>query len=85
MKTVAPCLKTARAKNEISPGKYTFVLDWTIRPNGSVGNARLKGPQNVLSSSLPRCFSAAMGRWRFPTSRDGAPISNFPFGPVNVR
>lgn len=79
-----PCLKAARSRNEIVPGKYTFVIDWTIRPNGSVGDARLKGPANVMASSLPGCFSTVISQWRFPPSQAGAPITNFPFGPVNV-
>jgi predicted Zn finger-like uncharacterized protein len=81
---VAPCIKAARARNEFPAGKYTFILDWTIRPDGAVLDARLKGPAEVLATSLPGCFSAAMLQWRFPASQAGAPIANFPFGPVNV-
>lgn len=81
---VAPCIKNARSRNEIPAGKYTFVLDWTIRPDGAVVDAHLKGPPEVLSTSLAACFSSAMMTWHFPASQAGAPIANFPFGPVNV-
>lgn len=81
---VAPCIKNARSRNEIPAGKYTFVLDWTIRPDGAVVDAHLKGPPEVLSTSLAACFASAMVTWRFPASQAGAPIANFPFGPVNV-
>jgi hypothetical protein len=84
-KLIAPCLKTARSNGQLLPGRYTFVLDWTIKPDGSVEKARLRGPANVLQTSLVACFEKAMKKWRFPASRHGAPISNFPFGPVNVR
>ena len=82
---VAPCLKTARSRNEIVPGSYKFVIDWTIRPNGSVTNARLTGPSNVLGTSLKGCFEGVIRAWRFPASQNGAPITNFPFGPITVR
>ncbi len=82
---VAPCLKEARAKGEIEPGQYTFTLEWVIQPDGSVSKAALKGPPNVLSSSLPGCFAVSMKRWRFPASQKAMPIFNFPFGPVNIR
>lgn len=79
-----PCLKAARSKGEITPGTYKFILDWTIQPNGNVSGARLKGPANVMGTSMPACFAKAMRKWKFPASKQGAPVSNFPFGPINV-
>ena len=81
---VGPCLKAARAKGEIQPSSYTFILNWTIRPDGGVQGAQLTGPPQVLGSSLPGCFASVLGTWHFPASVGGAPIKNFPFGPVNV-
>ena len=81
----APCLQAARSKGEIQPGSYTFTLDWTILPNGSVSNATLKGPATVLNSSLPGCFASVIGSWKFPASQVGAPIRNFPFGPITIK
>ena len=83
--SVAPCLKDARAKNEIVPNSYTFVLDWVVRPDGSVMSPRLKGPPEVMGTSLPACFASVMRRWTFPASQKEAPITNFPFGPINIR
>ena len=82
---VMPCLKTARKKGEIVPGTYKLILDWKIKPDGSVSNARLKGPSNVMGTSLPGCFGRAMRKWKFPASKKGAPVSNFPFGPFTVK
>lgn len=81
---VGPCLKNARAKGEIPPNSYTFILNWTIRPDGGVQGAQLTGPPQVLGSSLPGCFASVLSNWHFPASVSGAPIKNFPFGPVNV-
>lgn len=80
-----PCLKTAKGRGELAPGKYKFILDWTIKPNGNVTGARLRGPSTVMGTSLPACFARNMKKWKFPSSRAGAPIKNFPFGPINVR
>ena len=79
-----PCLRAARTRGEILPSKYTFIIDWTIRPDGGVSDAHLKGPPQVLATSLPQCFSGVLEQWHFPASQSGAPIKNFPFGPVNV-
>ena len=81
---IAPCLQTARTRGEIAPGQYKFILDWTIRANGSVSDPVLKGPATMLSGSLPACFAAVLSTWRFPASHDGAPVTNFPFGPITV-
>ncbi|MEZ4272667.1 MAG: hypothetical protein R3C68_14920 [Myxococcota bacterium] len=83
--TVMPCLKTARSKGEIVPGTYKLILDWQIKPNGGVTAAVVKGPANILETSLPKCFASAMRRWKFPASSDGAPVKNFPFGPFTVK
>ncbi len=81
---LGPCITASRSKDEIQPGRVQFVLDWTINPNGSVTAARLKGPQEVLNTSLPSCFARVMGSWKFPASKNGAPIANFPL-PITVR
>jgi len=80
---LGPCVTAARSKDEIQPGRVQFVLDWTINPNGSVTAARLKGPQEVMNTSLPSCFARVMGSWKFPASKNGAPIANFPL-PITV-
>jgi hypothetical protein len=82
---VGECLKAARGKNEIVPGEYKFILDWTIRQDGGVSNPKLKGPANVMGTSLPACFGSVMRRWTFPASQKETPIANFPFGPINIR
>ena len=81
---LGPCVTAARSKEEIQPGRVQFVLDWTINPNGSVTAARLKGPQEVMNTSLPSCFARVMGTWKFAASKSGAPITNFPL-PITVR
>ncbi|MBC7793164.1 MAG: DUF4339 domain-containing protein [Clostridia bacterium] len=80
---LGPCVTAARTKEEIQPGRVQFVLDWVINPNGAVTSPRLKGPQEVMSTSLPSCFARVMGSWKFAPSKQGAPISNFPL-PINV-
>jgi hypothetical protein len=82
---VMPCLKAARDKGEIVPGTYKLILDWNISPSGSVADARLTGPGNVMGTTLPGCFAKAMKRWKFPSSKSGAPVKNFPFGPFTVK
>ncbi|HSI03762.1 MAG TPA: GYF domain-containing protein [Myxococcota bacterium] len=81
---LGPCVTAARSKEEIQPGRVQFVLDWNINPNGSVTAARLKGPQEVMNTSLPSCFARVMGSWKFAASKSGAPITNFPL-PITVR
>jgi len=76
--SLGKCIVTAKNSGDLTPGPIKFLLDWTINPDGSVSNPRLKGPPNVLSTSLPQCFAQAMGRWEFPASTGGAPIANFP-------
>ena len=83
-RSVAPCIQRARAAGELTPGAITFKLNWTIRPDGGVANPQLTGPATVLNTSLPDCFAAQMRKWQFPPSQSGAPIANFPFGPVKV-
>lgn len=82
---VADCIKSARSKSEIVPGEYKFILDWTIKPDGSVTQGKLKGPANVMGTSLPACFASVMRRWSFPPSQRETPVANFPFGPINIR
>jgi len=84
-KSVIGCLRAARKREEIVPGKYKMVLNWDIRPDGQVENPRVSGPAFILKTSLPDCFAIAMEWWTFPRSRSGAPIKNFPFGPITVR
>lgn len=84
-KNLKPCLKVARNKGEILPGKHKLVLNWTIKANGSVSGGRLTAPANLMGTSLTSCFAKAMKRWRFPSSRKDVPVRNFPFGPFTVR
>jgi hypothetical protein len=79
-----PCLTAARSKGEVLPGKYKFVLDWRIQPSGKVTGGKLKGPKEVMKTSLPSCFGRVMNTWKFAVSKSGAPISNFPL-PITVR
>lgn len=81
---VRPCLERAQRGRELLPGSYRIILDWMIRPDGSVTGAKVKGPASVLSSSLPACFELQMRKWKFPPSAKGAPVRNFPFGPVTI-
>jgi len=85
MGAVMGCIKTARAKGELAPGRHTLVLEWTIQPSGKVSSPKLKGPSNVLGTSLPACFSRSMRKWSFPSSEKGAPVRNFPFGPFSIK
>ncbi len=85
MRSVQVCLAAARKNGELVPGRYTFVLDWTIAKDGSTQNPRMKGPAEVLGTSLPVCFASKMKAWRFPASQKATPIANFPFGPIVIR
>jgi hypothetical protein len=76
---VSSCIKTGRAKGELTPGRHTLVLEWTILPSGKVSSPKLKGPSNVLGTSLPGCFARGMRRWSFPATEKGGPVRNFPF------
>jgi predicted Zn finger-like uncharacterized protein len=83
--SVSPCLQSAKSRGDLMPGQYKFILDWIIKPDGRVSQARLKGPVEYTETPLAACFVAAMSSWKFPASQGGAPIANFPFGPVTVR
>ena len=85
MGAVMGCIKKARAQGELAPGRHTLVLEWSIQPSGKVANPKLKGPANVLGTSLPNCFARGMRKWRFPSSEKGAPVRNFPFGPFSIK
>lgn len=80
---LTPCINAARSKGEILPGKYRFVFGWRIQPTGGVSGGELTGPPEVMGSSLPACFSRVMSSWKFPPSKNGAPIRNFPLT-INV-
>lgn len=84
-KNVMSCLNKARGMGEISPGTHKLTLDWTIRADGSVTEAKLKGPESFLRTSLSGCLETKMRKWKFPASKQGAPIRNYPFGPFTVR
>jgi hypothetical protein len=83
MSSLVPCIKRARVAGEIVPGRHTFVLDWVVEPGGAVSRPSLKGPAAVLRSSLPACFAAQMGGWKFPRTGERTPVSRFPL-PVTV-
>jgi hypothetical protein len=82
--SLVPCLKEARARNEMPAGQYTFTLDWTINADGSISNGRLKGPPSVMNGSLPSCFLRVMRGWSFAPSDRATPIANFPLGPITL-
>ncbi|OGQ89306.1 MAG: hypothetical protein A2289_24800 [Deltaproteobacteria bacterium RIFOXYA12_FULL_58_15] len=85
MPAVMGCIKAARAASELVPGSHTLILDWVIAPSGAVTDAQVRGPAAVLNTSLPACFSKGMRKWRFPSSPEGAPVKNFPFGPFTLK
>lgn len=77
------CLQAARAANEFPAGSYKFILEWTIRADGSVQSPKLKGPNAFLDTSLPVCFASKMKTWEFPKSHKAWPVRNFPL-PIRV-
>jgi hypothetical protein len=77
------CLRAARTKGEIQPGRFSLILEWIIQPDGSVAKPRLKGPGPVLGTSLPACFASRMRSWRFPSARRSSTVRNFKL-PINV-
>jgi hypothetical protein len=81
---LAGCVQKARAVGDVQPQKYTFLLDWHVRADGSVSRAALKGPADVLGSPLAKCFEMAMRTWRYRASADDFDVTNFPL-PVTVR
>ena len=85
MTTVKNCIQGARQRGELTPGKHTLVLNWTIRANGTVANPSVKGPSYVLGTSLPECIARGMRQWTFPASQSDSPVKNFPFGPFNIK
>jgi len=77
-KSLAGCVTKARDWGEISSGRTTLILEWTINADGSITQARLTGPAHVMSTLLPDCVIARMQSWQFPSSARGAPVKNFP-------
>ena len=84
MGAVKDCIQGARGKGELTPGKHTLVLKWTIKANGKVVDPSVIGPNYVLGTSLPACFARGMRTWTFPASQSDSPVKNFPFGPFNI-
>ncbi len=74
----AHCLRQAVAQGEISQGSYKLVLDWSIRPDGTVSVAQVTGPAAMLRTSIAGCYGRAMLGWQFAASPRGAPVRNFP-------
>ena len=74
----APCIRAARSKNQIAPGKIRLVLAWDIERSGAVREPRLTGPAQALDTSLPGCLAAKMRGWVFRASSDTSTIRNFP-------
>ncbi len=84
--SISPCVLDAINDGELERGEsYTLVLDWTVNPDGSVARPRMKGPADLMETSLPDCVAGKMRRWRFKSSSEAVPVSNFPFGPITVR
>jgi beta-lactamase regulating signal transducer with metallopeptidase domain len=83
--SLGPCLKEARVSGQLKAGEYTFVLGWTIRPDGSVEGAQLTAPEGVAGTPLGACMTGAMLTWRFPSSDAPTPVQGFPVGPISMR
>lgn len=83
-RNLMPCLKSARAKGEVTAGRIKFVLNWTIEADGGVSRPKLKGPSRVLGTSLPKCFTSQMRAWKFPASSRSSNIKNFGL-PIKLR
>ncbi len=88
VKTHAPslgqCIAVAIAKHEIRTGRVPFIVEWTIKPDGSVTDGNLIGPFEVMNTSLPTCFSRVINTWTFPASKDGAPVKDVSI-PITVQ
>jgi hypothetical protein len=82
--SLIPCLERARGKGDIGAGSYTLVLDWDVKPDGSVSRAVLREPGQWARRSVGTCVVAGVRKWRFGTSVAGASVRDFPIGPVNV-
>jgi hypothetical protein len=82
--SLVPCVRAARAKNELAPGKIKLILAWNIDRSGAVRDPQLVGPPSVLGGSLPGCFAVRMRGWVFRASSDTSTVRNFPL-PLNVR
>jgi hypothetical protein len=82
---LAPCMESARNRGELTPGSYKLLLDWTVRPNGGVGEVALVGPSQLVGSTLALCVTGSIRGWQFPASASGAPVKNYPIGPIVVR
>ena len=80
-----PCIKAARSKNELVPGRHKLILSWIINANGSVTTAKMTGPSSLMGTSIPKCMRKIMRRWKFKPSSDKSQVTHFPFGPFTVR
>jgi hypothetical protein len=79
-----PCLRTARAKDEVTTGRIRLVLDWVIEADGTVSRPKLKGPARLLRTSLPPCLTAQMRTWTFPEAGRSSKVRNFGL-PINLK
>jgi hypothetical protein len=71
------CLRQALARGEVKAGRIRIKLDWTIEPDGSVSDPKLKGPRRLRRTPTAACVETAVEGWHFPASRSGAPIRNY--------
>lgn len=81
---LVPCLRQGLARGDVKAGRIRIKLDWTIEPDGSVSDPKLKGPRRLRRTPTAACVETAVEGWHFPASRSGAPIRNFAV-PVKVQ
>ena len=82
-KSLAPCLKRARERGEVPAGSLRLVLQWTISAEGSVPEAKLVAPTELLSTELGICIADRMKTWHFRASPEPTTVRNFPL-PVTL-
>jgi hypothetical protein len=79
------CWTEARRKGELKAGEHTFVLGWTIAPEGTVTEVQLEHANISNGSRLVACVSEAMAKWKFPKASHESLVRNYPLGPVQLR
>lgn len=76
MADVRYCYEAALIRNPTLEGK--LVMDFTVRPTGSVGRRTVK--QSSSDNVLDQCIVQKLSRWKFPKPKGGVSVDiSYPF------
>ena len=69
-----PCIASAIANEEVTPGRHTIYISARIKPSGEVADTKMIEPYYLLSTSLPECLANTMRTLKFEPSLRGGVV-----------